>query len=695
MCGIIAIIHSHDPVIEHLLRGIKELLNRGYDSVGIGTVSTDPEENVPNACYQRGKIQITKELSSSLLKKKLIIDELEKYSSQHENHKIGMAHSRWATHGDISEANAHPHLSMNRTFMIVHNGIITNFKTLKHSLEQQNYEFSSDTDTEVIANLLEKEFHSWLDNEKNQQRVIQENVIQDHVIQSIQNTIKQLEGTYGLVIMYTPDAKNLYAVRHGSPLLVSAGDKCGYVASELRGFCGKVRDYISLESKEIIILSKDNDHESIECKRIPPMNESCTNSFLNCQHYNRAKITIEDSIQNPTNCLMQKTLNHFEHWTYKEIQDQCSTILAACGNGGRLVGDANVMLGGLRDLTITELKKVYNIILLGCGSSHHANQISVKFFQDLCFFPGGVKACDASMFSMRDLSHNLTSKNTTTMYIFSSQSGETRDLYKCLQMLRNIGSSHDQPIMIGCINVIDSMIAREVDYGCYLNAGQEIAVGSTKSFTSQIVVLSLIALYIAQHRWNDQTLTIRKRYITDLRKLQHDVKIVLKKGAYCEETIKRLVTCGTVSKHFENNSGFILGQGPFFLSVAQEAALKMKELCYYHAEAQGASSLKHGPFALLSPSLLVILLIDRDHCDLMENTYRELQTRGSQILCIRPTGTALWNQKKEFCIDLPVNDSYQELLTILPLQLFSYHLALWRDIDPDYPRNLAKVVTVE
>jgi len=361
------------------------------------------------------------------------------------------------------------------------------------------------------------------------------------------------------------------------------------------------------------------------------------------------------------------TPDPYPHWTIKEIHEQHESCLRAISHGGRLMSNNEVKLGGLNEKK-EELLKLDNMILLGCGTSYHAGMFGVNYLKELGGF-NSVQLYDGAEFNEQDIP-----KQGKTGVILLSQSGETKDLHRCIQ----IGREHDV-FLIGVVNVVDSLIAREVDCGCYLNAGREVAVASTKAYTSQIIILNLIALWFAQEKKIHEGK--RGKYIQDLRNLHMDIK---KTVEVCEQSIDGMLPL------FEHHSCFLLGKGKGE-SIAREGALKIKEISYIHAEGYSTSSLKHGPFALLHEGFPVVLIApDNEHYAKNENAYEEIKSRHATIIYVTDKDI-----EKENVIRIHKNNSFQDFLSILPLQMLAYKLSLVRGLNPDMPRNLAKVVTVE
>ena len=605
MCGIIACLSKN--CIEYLLNGLEQLQNRGYDSAGITTI-------------YKNKFITTKYASEN---GKNALKKLHKEKNKHINHCCGIAHTRWATHGSKTDINSHPHISSNSNFALVHNGIIENYKILKKELEEKNIYSISETDSEIIVNLIEF-YYNLLEN----------------VERAIEKTLERLEGTWALVILCKRDPNILYCTRKGSPILISIQNNYALIASEQSAFCNKTNNYIVLNNNDICKVYVEKGEIKITSKG----------------KYNLIKIKNKNITLSP---------HPYKYWTEKEIYEQIDSSRRTIGLGGRLLSNSEVKLGGLEDHK-NSLKNIDNIILLGCGTSYYAGMSGLIYIKELCNF-NTVQLIDGADFQLYDIP-----KIGQTALILLSQSGETKDLYRCLEMVKN-----NDIITIGIVNVVDSLIAREVDCGCYLNAGREVGVASTKSFVSQIILLSMIAIWFAQIK--KISLNQRNKYIKDLRNLSRDIQSILETN-----NIDKFLPL------FGNNC-FILGKGKGE-AIAKEGALKIKELSYIHAEGYSTSSLKHGPFALLEPNFLVILIAPiNKHFSKNMNAYEEMKSRHATIILI--TDNTELNAPNT--IQIPTNNTYNDLLCMIPLQLISFKLSLLREREIDFPRNLAKVVTVE
>lgn len=606
MCGIVCGIYYN--IYKVLLDGLYQLQNRGYDSAGITVVSGSKFVTFKRATTE-------KESAIDYLKRNNI------------NGTIGLAHTRWATHGAKTDLNSHPHTSNCGKFVLVHNGIIENFKHLEKFLIENDYVMKSQTDTEIIVNLISFYYKKYNSVEK-----------------ALEIIIEIMEGTWGLVLMCIDFPNNLYVTRYGSPLLIGYDSENVIITSEQSGFCNKMNNYFVLNNKDICVVKKNDKELSIDTNDSYKLNKAFDLNFELSPH-------------------------PYEHWMLKEIFDQEKSSLSAIKLGSRLLENNMVRLGGLSE-KIKELENIDNLILLGCGTSYNAALFSSFFFKDLCKF-NSVQVIDGADFSIIDVP-----KKGRTCLILLSQSGETKDLHRCIQIAKEY-----ELFTIGIINVVDSLIAREVDCGCYLHAGREVAVASTKSFTSQVIVLLLVSVWFSQTYYPHENILKRKQIISDLFNLNIDIKKTLK----THDRIKELV-----SLFDGKNSTFILGKGKGE-SIAKEGSLKIKEVSYIHAEGYSTSSLKHGPFALLEKDFPVVLLSPFDeYYSKTENAYEEIKSRGAKIIKIINDG-----YPSELDILVPKNNTFSLLLMIIPLQLLSYELAIRKNINPDQPKNLAKVVTVE
>ena len=617
MCGIFGIVlnNNNENIFELIINGLIQLQNRGYDSAGLSVVVNNNKMEVYKYASTNEEDAITK-LSNLNLKKV-------------ENTYIGIGHNRWATHGVKNDDNAHPHLSNDKNFSLVHNGIIENYNDLKQLLILNKFIFKSQTDTEVVVNLIEFNYN-----------------ITKNTFEAIEKTISLLRGTYGLLIQSLYEPNKLFCVRNGSPLLVGQNENCVIVTSEQSGFCNMMNNYITLHTDDICTITKTNDKILFSTSKI----------------YSKNNVYVLDSEISPS---------PYKHWTLKEIYEQPNVVLNSINKGGRIRNNYEVKLGGLEKYS-ENLKSIQNIIILGCGTSYFAGLYGMYFFKNICNF-NTVQTFDGAEFNQFDIP-----KDGNTAFILISQSGETKDLHRCIEIAK-----HNGIITIGIINVVDSLIAREVDCGIYCNAGKEVGVASTKAFTSQVVCLSMAAIWFAKLK--DNRYKNFSKMISDLHNLSNDIKITLDG---CKEKIEE------ISKKITANNMFILGKGSDEY-IAKEGSLKIKEISYIHSEGYSSSSLKHGPFALLDENFPVIIFnLDQTHRAKTLNCYQEVLSRNSPIIFITNDKSILNEIQSEYIL-IPENKTYASLLGIIPVQLLAYYLSINRGINPDKPKNLAKVVTVE
>lgn len=621
MCGIIGILGTSE-CFDSVIAGLEQLQNRGYDSAGVCGIKKHGDTHE----FVVSKYATTPEYDSIL--------RIKNDNNMFESCSNIIGHTRWATHGPKTDVNSHPHIDNKNRVAVVHNGMIENYYELKKELiDQYGIIFKSRTDTEIIANLISIYYDDTYDSDGIK-----------HMEEAISKALARLEGTWALAITSIVRPDNIYCARHGSPLLIGFGEEFLMVASEQAGFCGMVNNYVSLNNNDITVLRKRN-------------------GVVNMQ--NIKNYSVVDVVKNQIDI----TPYPWSHWTMKEINEQYESSVRAISFGGRLCDSGEVRLGGLDKYT-EELKNIDHVILLGCGTSYNAANHSVQYFHDLCDLDT-VQVFDGPSFS----EHNIPKKGNTAI-IFLSQSGETKDLYQCIKIGKN-----RECLLVGVVNVVDSLIAREVDCGCYLNAGREVGVASTKAFTSQVIVLSLIAINIAQVKGIHEKK--RTRYVDALRRLPQDIKNTLNSSE--KESIN-------VAKYLLTHEHcFVLGKGSF-KAVADEGSLKTKEIGYIHSEAYEGSALRHGPYALLVENTPVIFINPHD-CNnvLMRNTMEEVKSRGAVIILISDGDTC---HNVDYFIHVETNDIFRGILHNIPMQFIAYHLGIKKGIDVDKPRNLAKSVTV-
>jgi glucosamine--fructose-6-phosphate aminotransferase (isomerizing) len=633
MCGIISYLGI--DVYRNILNGLEQLQNRGYDSAGILTFV----KNEWSLC-KYASIQNTS-----------AIQKLNLFHSSPSEFGIGIGHTRWATHGEKSDINAHPHTDSKNEFGLVHNGIIENYDKIKIFLEEQGYKLQSQTDTEVIVYLISY----YYEKTKN-------------IEESINLCISELEGTYALCIITKHSPNTIYCIRKGSPLLVGIyqreEESYAIIASELSGFCNKINKYIILENNDLCILRLNKNKIQIQ--------------YNNQYSYQDMKKEFHSITPAP-----------YSHWTLKEIMEQPESIMKCLCNGSRIsksFGDnifdldcskysdnftqRRIKLGGL-DKMLDHLSDVRHLIILGCGTSYFSGACVLSLFKKYTHFES-VNVYDPSEFYEYHIP-----RSGKICCIFISQSGETKDLYDKIEMMkkRNI-------IRLGVINVIDSYIAREMNAGIYLHIGREVGVASTKAFTSQILCLILIMLWFMENENSNNP--VIEEFIESIVKLPNDINIILEKNYnICKDIAKQLIN----KQHV-----FILAK-ELNIFYAQEGSLKLKEIGYIHSEAYSSSSLKHGPYALIEKDTPLILLCPKDeHFSKHQSIKEEILSRHGKIIGISNVNL---DSKYHRQVIVPDNKHFFGILSCIMLQVIAYELSVGKGINPDQPRNLAKVVTVD
>ena len=640
MCGISLIISKNKiNIINNLLNSLELIQNRGYDSMGICyyDVCNNNYNIIKNASINEEDCFI--KLQNICLKQNI-------------NSYFGLGHTRWATHGGKTDYNAHPHMSEKGNIILVHNGIINNFDSLKFKLLNHGIKFNSETDSEVIANLIEYYL------------LYMSNTIED----AIKNTLNELEGTWGLAIIYTKELDTYYVTRKGSPLLLGYSSNYIVVSSETNGFVGLINDYIPLKDNTIVKIV-NNDYKFL-CES-NNFDENTNNNTNNSDYkYDIKKVSYEE---------LNISCDPYKHWLIKEIMEQPETIQKAYNYGGRIINN-NIKLGGL-DQIKNLINNIEYILLIGCGTSYNAALIGENYLKKNNKFKI-IKTINACEFSKDDIPN--IEKKAKILTIFLSQSGETSDVYNCLKICKAQGT-----ITMGIINKVDSLIAREVMCGIYLNAGSEISVASTKSFTSMLVVLSLLEM------WFTNNYLINNEKINSLRILSSTINHLF----YNINFLKYIDNIKDFIIENEIKNIFILGKNNLF-PVACEGSLKIKEVTYLHCEGFSAGSLKHGPFALLDKSNLTLLLIDYNDSNNYQNlksTYYEILGRETNLIVITNSEKVINElnlKENSYCL-LYKLDFYNEIIFTIALQKLAYELSIGKGINPDKPRNLAKVVTVE
>ncbi|MDD3535270.1 MAG: glutamine--fructose-6-phosphate transaminase (isomerizing) [Candidatus Cloacimonetes bacterium] len=611
MCGIVGYIGKRNalPIV---VEALKRLEYRGYDSSGAALI----HENELQVYKKQGRII---ELERSL-------PEPSKCSGS-----VAISHTRWATHGEPNEINAHPHTNCEGNLAIVHNGIIENYKLLKQRLIELGHQFSSETDSEVIAHLIDQYLGTGLGLED-----------------AVREALKRIEGTYGLVVISKEHPDRLIAVRKGSPLIIGIAENEHFIASDVSAIVNHTKRVIYLQDGELAIVRADG---------------------FELSTLDKATVIPQISLVDWDISAIEK--GDFAHFMLKEIFEQPITI--ENGFRGR-INDAmgTARLGGL-NLQDFELRKVKQIHLIACGTSYHAALIGKYIIEDMARIP--VHAEYASEYRYRN---PIIPEDTLVFAI--SQSGETADTLAAMREAKAKGAR-----VLGITNVVGSTVARESDGGTYIHAGSEIGVASTKAFTSQVTILSLLAIYLGRMTHLSHPDGIE--YIKALEEIPAKVEEILK----LDGTIREIAQTIKDSDH-----ALYLGRGVNY-PVALEGALKLKEISYIHAEGYPAAEMKHGPIALIDENMPVIAIATRDPLyDKIHSNLQEVIARKARLITIATQGDTELSKISEKVIYIPdTMNNLQPLLTVIPLQLLAYHVAELKGLDVDQPRNLAKSVTVE
>ncbi len=615
MCGIISYIGNKEayPI---LIKGLKRLEYRGYDSAGIALLEDDLR-----VCKAKGRV---KDLEGKILQNNFDVSA-----------KVGMAHTRWATHGEPNDANAHPHISKSGNIAVIHNGIIENYNSLKEELISRGFVFVSETDTEVLAHLIESI------------RETEKTSLEEAVRLALNNVV----GAYALVVLDKKSPGELVVAKKGSPLVIGVGkDEGEYIfASDATPIVEYTNDVIYLQDGEIAVVK----NKELSIKNIYNIPKS--------KYIEKLELSLE-----------QIEKGGFPHFMIKEVNEQPKSILESIR--GRInLKDVSVEMRSLQDYG-EKLKTIKRLIIVGCGTSWHSGLIGRYLFEEISRIPVIVEY--ASEFRYRN---PIIYQDDLVIAI--SQSGETADTLAAIELAKQKGAT-----IFGLCNVVGSSIPRASHAGAYTHSGPEIGVASTKSFTSQVSVLILMALAIAQVRGSISKEKVRV-LLGELEKIPNIIKEVLKvnKSVYeIAETYKDVSNC------------LFLGRGINF-PVALEGALKLKEVSYIHAEGYPAAEMKHGPIALIDKNMPVVVVAPQDNIyEKVLSNICEIKARKGIIISIINKGDTRIRDLANHVIEVPaVNELLSPLVTVIPLQLLAYHIAVLRGCDVDQPRNLAKSVTVE
>ena len=615
MCGIVGYI-GHREAYPVIMKGLQRLEYRGYDSAGI-------------ALYDGNNIKLSKTKGKVSDLKEKLENEISTTGS------LGIGHTRWATHGVPNDVNSHPHYSNSGDLVIIHNGIIENYDALKKELIKRGYTFTSDTDTEVLVNLIE-------DVKKN------DNI---KLGKAVQIALNQVVGAYAIAVFDKNKPNEIVVARLGSPLAIGIGDDEFFIASDASPFIEYTKNAIYLEDEEMAIVRRGKD---VKIRKIK--NDTLVDPYVQELQLN----------------LEQIEKGGYEHFMLKEIYEQPEAILDTF-RGRLLSREAMVKLSGVED-NMKKFLAADRIIVVACGTSWHAGLVSEYIFEDLARIPVEVEY--ASEFRYRN--PVITEKD---IVIAISQSGETADTLAAIKLAKSKGA-----FVFGVCNVVGSSIARETDAGAYTHAGPEIGVASTKAFTTQITVLTLMALRLARAKGTISSSEFR-HYLIELELIPSKVEDALKSDAYVQ----------VISDIYKNATNFLyLGRGYNF-PVALEGALKLKEISYIHAEGYPAAEMKHGPIALIDEQMpVVVIATKKGHYQKVVSNIQEIKSRKGKIIGIVTKGDQSVKALADHVIEVPETlECLTPLLTTIPLQLLSYHIAVMLEKNVDQPRNLAKSVTVE
>lgn len=613
MCGIVAYVGQQEalPII---IKGLKRLEYRGYDSAGVALID------------QKGL---------SIYKKKGKVSELENHllESGDLKSKIGIGHTRWATHGEPNDVNAHPHYSSSEKFAMIHNGIIENYEVLKKDLLQKGYKFQSETDTEVFVKFIEDIY-------TNNNCTLEE---------ALRLALQKVVGAYAIALINLEEPDTLIAARKGSPLVIGVGEDEYFLASDATPIIEYTNKVIYLDDYEIAVIRDGK----LQVKTIENIETS--------PYINQLELELE---------AIEK--GGYEHFMLKEIFEQPKSI-ADCLRGRLDPKTGRLVLGGLRDY-MNKFQNAERIVITACGTSWHAGLVAEYLFEEFARVPVEVEY--ASEFRYRN--PVLSDKD---FIIAISQSGETADTLAAIELAKSKGAT-----IFGVCNVVGSSIPRTTHAGCYTHAGPEIGVASTKAFTAQISVLTMMALKLGYQRG---TLP-ESKYILMLHELA-DIPGKVEKALQANDAIKKIA-----EQYKDARNMLYLGRGYNF-PVALEGALKLKEISYIHAEGYPAAEMKHGPIALIDEEMPVIFIATLDSSyEKVVSNIQEVKARKGKVIAVVTEGDKQVKALADHVIEIPpTNEAFTPLLSVIPLQLLSYHIAVMRGCNVDQPRNLAKSVTVE
>ena len=612
MCGIVGYIGSR-PARDIVLNGLKRLEYRGYDSAGIAI--NDGKETYVYKCAGR------------------VRDLEEMVNMSDANGTVAMGHTRWATHGEPNEINAHPQVSYKGNFVVVHNGIIENYARIKRHLESRNVKFTSQTDTEVLANLME---HLYLEGDLTAE-------------QAIIMALNKVEGTYGLAIFCRNEPGKLFAARKGSPLVIGVGDGENFIASDATPIVEYTQRVIYLNDDDLAVIKKDE----MVLKAV------------------RSK-SFEPEVKEVDLKMGEIDKEGFPHFMLKEIFEQPRAVHDTF-RGRVLPNHSGLMLGGLHNVFDT-MASADRILIVACGTSWHAGLVGEYIIEEYCRIPVEVEY--ASEFRYRD---PIIKKGDIVLAI--SQSGETADTLAAIRLAKERGA-----MVLGICNVVGSTISRETNAGVFTHAGPEIGVASTKAFTTQVITLAMIAFEIGYRKG----LVDEARY----RDLIGELVLLPDKIEKALQVNDQALALAKIYQSVTN--ALYLGRGLLF-PVALEGALKLKEISYIHAEGYPAAEMKHGPIALIDENMPVVVVATKENSyDKIVSNIQEVKARKGKVIAVVTEGDQIISRMADYVMEVPDTiPVFAPVIAVIPLQLLSYHIAVLRGCDVDQPRNLAKSVTVE
>ena len=600
MCGIVGYI-GKKPAFPILLSGLKRLEYRGYDSFGFSVL----DSKTPFLFKKSGKISQFEQ------------------NFPNPNGEIGIAHTRWATHGGVTDANAHPHFDCLRNIFLVHNGIIENYKELKEKLEKEGHRFTSETDTEVMCHLIEKYF-------------------QGNLEEAVRKTLREVRGTYGIAVISKNDPQKIVAARLSSPLILGINQDEFLVASDPAAIITHTRQVINLDDNEIAVLKPNN--------------------FFILKE--KPLVQIEWTLE-------EAEKKGYPHFMLKEIMEEPEAVENAI-RGRLMIDEGSVKLGGL-DSVREKLRRINRLILVACGTAAYAARVGEYMLEEYAGIPTEVDI--GSEFRYRK---PVVDKNTAA--IFVSQSGETADTLAALKEMKE-----KEILTVGITNVVGSTQTRETDAGIYIRSGPEIAVASTKAFLGQLATLAMLTVYLGRQR--EMALVMGQRIVSELAKLPDLARKVL-------ESAPRIQKLAGKYKDFKNF--YYIGR-KYNSPIALEGALKLKEISYLHAEGVGGGELKHGPLALIDENFPTIAICSSDSVyEKMVSNIEEVKARGGPVIAIATQGNEEIKRIVDDVIYIPKTlEMLTPMLSVIPLHLFAYYMAVLLGEDVDKPRNLSKVITVE